>query len=524
METNDILMVVGILTIILFLVSVGMSYKSWRAYTMILVFLIFCVATTQVILAAYVLRTQQTWQEIILGVRKPDKVNRSEGLKIRTENLDRENTRLQEGNWVGGVLQEEGIDQIKQRNRAVVLDRGSIWKNCVPLNPQANGNIDLQVPFSERELAYLKKENKDDPLEERPRKDMLVYAFQEADFADGCRYLGEFRIDKVTISGDDGGEDAKGATFTTATLVPSLPLSAEGLKRLSSSTGNWTIYDKMPVDSHYIFAEVEDRSKWLPKTTVAEYDKDLQPAEETDPANRIEVLVRFTQDYETDVPLFVRLPGQDADEDPTEIAVKFDKNQLAWIGKETVTVGDKKILGADDLAEAGIVTIRTKVRSNFDSGIKLPGFSAPQSEDDATQIDVAPRYVRPLRNYRKLFNQVRVSQVRQQKAAVKIGAQSTQIVENQGDSIASLATLNETINRLKADTAQHANEEKVAKAHLATLDEQYKNLRAKREQLFQDNARLAAELDRLEKQAARAIDRRTRDTDQTKLIQPTRVR
>lgn len=505
MQTNDILMVLGVLAIVLFLVSVGLSYKSWRAHTLILVFLVFCAGVTQFVMASYVLSTHQSWRDIIHGERKGDRNKREKGLIARIDTHVTENDILENGEWDGGILVTEGIDQVKMRIGSVVLDRGSLWKNCVPANKQDDGSADLRVPNPEgRQL----------------RQDMLVYVFEQAPVVEGeetalpdaapkdVQYLGEFRISQVTIDEESAADGEDNVTYTTITLKPSLPMGAFEATRVRDSKLNWTIYDRMPIDNHYIFSDVEDRSAWLPASSVAEYDKDMQAAEEGDPDANVEVLVRFQQDYVSNVPLLVRKPGQDPDDDPNEVAVEFEKNQLVWLPKKTVEVGDKKVLGAEDLAAEGIVDIRDKIRSNVDSGIKLPGYPAPQSDDDITQLDAAPRYVRSLRDYRSLFSRIRANQFRQKEEAAKVTLQSVQIDENRKDAEETRKALQETIARLESDAAAHTKEQEVLDGHVAQLEEQYKKLRATRDRLLKDNAKLAAELDRLEKQAARKINQR----------------
>jgi len=486
MAPNDILMVVGILAIVLFLVSLGMSYKSWRAHTLILVFLVFCAAVTQFVLSAYVLRTRQAWHEVIVGVRKVNQEKRSKGLEVKTEILKTKNEHLKNGQRVSGIIKKEGIKQLDQRISGVVFDRGSRWNDC-QATPGADGAVELKVP---------------NPEGTQLRKNMLLYAFESKNVQEQGQYLGTFRVDKVTVSDAAADADAADTTFTTVSLVPALPLTASEIERIDNSDATWTIYDTMPIDSHYIFAEMDpddSRAAWLPKSTVAEYDKDLQPAEETDPADRIEVLVRFREDYPS---------GTDAEEAPDESSVRFSSGQLAWLPKETVDIDGELIPGADDLEEQEIVRKLTSIRSDAGAGIKLPGYPAPVATSEIKSISVAPRYVRQLRDYRSLFNAYRLARVRHEEETEMLTTQAARLDVDQQDIDASLQAAKETIARLESDKKQHANEQKVAEAHLKALNAQFKQLRSKRNRLLKENDRLAAELDRLEKQAARAIDRR----------------
>jgi len=516
-------MVVGILAIVLFLVSLGLSYKSWRVHTLILAFLVFAAAGTQFVMAVYALKTHKSWQEIIYGVRKPDREKRSNGLVKDIEIETRKNEILAHGDWTGGVLTTEGIDQKKQRLLALSVDRGGCWKQCIPAPQGDDGRVNVRVPNPEgRQL----------------RANMLVYAFEDTPVADGGKYVGEFRITGVTVADeDDAAEEGEGGSFTTIQLVPSLPLdptiNKEEIERITQSVtrlegqgedaeqGHWTIYDRMPADAHYLFSaqalekDGEELSSWVPESVLEEYKKDLQPADKNDPAERVEVLVRFRKDYEYTVPELsgelVAPTGDDEDDEeeaPTEFTVSFKKGQVAWLPKKTAQVLDREVKGADDLAAEEIVQIKTQVPSNFDSGIKLPGYPAPESDKDFKNIPVAPRYVRELRNYRTLFRGIRGNQVRQREAAEKLAAQTAQLDVDLSADTATLEALNETTARLESDSDNHAKEEKAAKNHLSDLNTQLKKLAAERKKLLQDNDRLAAELDRLQKRAARVIDQR----------------
>ncbi|REJ93679.1 MAG: hypothetical protein DWQ35_10030 [Planctomycetota bacterium] len=496
METNQILLVVAILAAVLFLVSVGLSYKSWQWFTITLLVMVFGAAVTHLVLAAYVLKTQESWREIIYGVRRPDQEKRSRGLKQHTADLQLATRELQFGKRENGVTTREGILQAEQRLRGLLVDRGSRWANCEPASRGDDGTVELKVPNPEgRQL----------------RQDMLVFAFaQPAAPEDGeeepklaLEYMGEFRISQIAI-GEDADAAEGGAQFTTATLVPSLPLFDEEIQRISDSSDQWTIYDKMPVDSHYLFADVEDRQRWLPDSSLSEFEKDLQPAEEGDPSDRIEVLVRFRDDYTATI----QLAETNEDGDPRTVEIEFRDGEEAWVRKDTITLGDQQILGADDLEAQGIVRVKSRVRSNFDSGIKLPGYPAPEAIDDVRQVAVAARYVRPLRDFRTLFRSVRGRRMQQEIEVDAIKLQTKQLEEDLADGKTALAAAEAAVARLKADSANLLREEQALSAHLAGLDQQHEQLLARRQALLESNARLADEFAQRQQRAAREIDRR----------------
>ncbi|HVU90056.1 MAG TPA: hypothetical protein VHD36_22175 [Pirellulales bacterium] len=138
----------------------------------------------------------------------------------------------------------------------IVVDRGRVWTS---VNPErafnsntGKGNVVIEAPVPHRMTAK-----------------MVVFAF------DPTGYLGEFQV-------TEAGEKS-------VTLEPNMRMSDRQLKRVSTSPGNWTLYEVMPIDRHDIFTGLDQEAlgKLLPAERVKDYVRDNQPAEANDPPSRV---------------------------------------------------------------------------------------------------------------------------------------------------------------------------------------------------------------------------------------------
>ena len=93
--------------------------------------------------------------------------------------------------------------------------------------------------------------------------DSVVFAFDQAPYEQGGRYVGEFKVTAVA----EGSPDV--------TVVPNLPLTEAQTQALDKAKGPWALYATMPVDDPAEFASLDEatRAKLLPKDSVADYGK-----------------------------------------------------------------------------------------------------------------------------------------------------------------------------------------------------------------------------------------------------------
>jgi hypothetical protein len=151
---------------------------------------------------------------------------------------------------------ERSRNEASVKLHGIVFDRGRVWRNA---NPEKAFNAST----GQGTVAV------ETPVPHRITPKMLLFVFAPEG------YLGEFQV-------TDAGEKSIG-------LMPNMQMSERQLKRVSSSPGNWTLYEVMPVDRHDVFAGLDKVAleKMLPGDKVDEYLKDGQPAQAGDPADRV---------------------------------------------------------------------------------------------------------------------------------------------------------------------------------------------------------------------------------------------
>ena len=208
----------------------------------VLLGLIFIAALAFVYLSARTLRTHEYWREL------------AERHEVRIAALEAENTTMVSGkeDERSGELVQKGIVQLKGELEKLLIDRGRVWFNCAPQGADAQtGQVrvatDLPDPHGIEESAVL-------------------YVFEEADVEQEGQYIGQFKVTAVAEK--------------QVSLEPMLAMTSQQLQRLTRSRGPWVLYDVMPVDNHYLFAELTDEEKRaiLPEGSVEEYIKNGEPA------------------------------------------------------------------------------------------------------------------------------------------------------------------------------------------------------------------------------------------------------
>jgi hypothetical protein len=141
----------------------------------------------------------------------------------------------------------------------VIVDRGRVWRDVKPERAfnsnTGKGSVTIESPAPHRLTPK-----------------MVLFAF------DPTGYLGEFQI-------AEAGEKS-------VALEPHRKLSDRQLKRVSSSPGNWTLYEVLPIDRNGLFAglDKEALTKLMPADRVDEYAKDGQDAQASDPPERVRMV------------------------------------------------------------------------------------------------------------------------------------------------------------------------------------------------------------------------------------------
>jgi hypothetical protein len=141
---------------------------------------------------------------------------------------------------------QSGLKKVRTELYKYLIARGRVWNDCKPQKVVDPKTGEIQVAISSAAGHGISDR-------------MTVYAFDQLPFAEGGRYLGEFKV--------------KGVADKSIGLAPAMHLTDTQLKHLTESKGPWTLCEIMPADSHELFAGVgeEELKKQFPNADVAEF-------------------------------------------------------------------------------------------------------------------------------------------------------------------------------------------------------------------------------------------------------------
>ena len=285
MEPNVLMYIVIGLLSIFFIVLLIFSIKTWRVLHLLSAFMVFVSALFLVWFSAAALKTNSNWRKAV--ERYNEKVATEEAKAValvegtRAED-DRPNIPKSQFDQIEYV--DDSIRDVRAALERMLVDRGRVWRGCTPVvnnAGQPNVTVTLTVPATEAAAP----EEEADPADGEAPADGTDPA-DGADPADGgdppadpepAVPAGDHGIEPNTIvfgflegpselTGDLRGHTVPqlylgefrviAETDTTITLQPTLRLSP--LQAGSLAGGNWTVYDNMPVDSHYSFAGLSE--------------------------------------------------------------------------------------------------------------------------------------------------------------------------------------------------------------------------------------------------------------------------
>jgi len=181
------------------------------------------------------LKTQQYWRELVADFEQ------------RIDQVKDQNEWMREGRMEDGELVAMGIRQTQLALEKVLLDRGRAWYNCTPeTTPQTAQTGEVRVTT-------------DLPDPHGITVNAVLYVFEQSPVQDGGAYLGPFVVDQVAAK--------------QVALKPAFTFNAAELQRLSRSQSPWVMYDKLPADNYYLFADLDEDElrKLLPAESVEEY-------------------------------------------------------------------------------------------------------------------------------------------------------------------------------------------------------------------------------------------------------------
>ena len=493
MDFQTVLLILGILGIILFLVALVMSYKSWRWHTLLLVWLVFAAACVTMWMSLQTLKTHQSWREILhVNDRNQSPNQPIAGLIKKTEKLRQENHELEFGvEDERGRIISPGIGQFELTLATLLLDRGRMWTDAKPVEMSAEDVVTVEF---------------DQPQTHRLEQELPVYVFSSDSFLTGGRYLGMFQVTEVT--GNQAVEEEESSAVAgslRATLRPQWPVAEEEHNRLQNSVENkerWTIYDKMPVDRHLVFAglaavdlEIEEEPfdamnratrlrKILPQRTVQEFIDDYHPARPEHPPARIEDLVEFLEDYPDD------------EDEPA----RFIEGRQVWLPKKGVE-SDTNIR---DPVTGGTIEVRA-----------LPKISALLEDEVIERVDEdgSPRYSRQLRDYAHLFRDMHRERKRQDFEIVDTVLKISEVQNLIGEKQQVIKLFEEEKGRLSRDQQQFIHDQKVIDDLVSKVRNKTTSSNRRLVEIRNETIRLGKQLNTKQLDAVEEIDHRAPDPE-----------
>jgi hypothetical protein len=263
-----VIVVVGLITII-------MSIKNWHWAQMVLLLSIFFVAILNMVLGMEVYRIHRNFGRPIPGLEKKiaEVEEQIDAIQMGTRDQALANKIFaSQPNGLPFDWEAEGgmpsIDVWRQRLQDQARERGRVWNGVKPARVDVKaGQVTVGIPA---------------PKPHGLQKDTIVYAFEQlppgAVLPPGQKgqYLGEFRVTD-TPEGGAVLQSVQGLDQRTATRLDT-----------SARSGRlWKLYEKMPLDSHELFAGLtpEQLKQMLPPSSVNEYLRQGTPATPNDDDN-----------------------------------------------------------------------------------------------------------------------------------------------------------------------------------------------------------------------------------------------
>ncbi len=395
----------------------------------ILIGLVFVISVGFFYLAARTLKTHEYW------------CKSAQDFEARIEQIEAENLALVEGDENGETEgDKKGIKQIRADLCRLLIDRGRVWYNCAPGQPNAQtGSVAVTT---------------DQPDPHNIAVKTVLYVFEEGDVTQKASYLGEF---KVT------GVDQK-----LVTLEPSVKLEANSpqLSRLVASSGPWSLYETMPIDSRETFADKseEELGPLLPADRIAQFVHDGQ---------------KLTTAEVEEIGLaggrLLELDGDEIvyeDENGRAVTMKVDEN------------GDVVYWDKDVVVE-------------------------PESVTEREVQDGSGRYVRPLNDY-AIFCKDYLLRFAPMRDSIQAASRDKQYVETALADVKIQEQRSEaTKTRLDSDLRERQREKKAVVDLLAELQGDVKRYQDMVEQVIASNKKAAQQIAAYQRIAAQRIDARS---------------
>lgn len=499
--------VIGLFSLF-FLFLVFMFTKTWRWFTVVCAFFVFCAAVTFCVYAAMSHRTHMAW-------RAQEAKNRAQA-----EKLEAEYELLLRGDLSKYVQERRTINALNAEFSRTIFDRGRVWRECTPQAPAADDTVTVSTvrPGAEATPNQIVAQT-------------ILYAFAEAEapaevsLPAGSKlpvfYLGEFSATAVTDN--------------SVTLTPTIPLDGIQKNALRQAGATWALFEIMPVDGHNYFAQdpaaranwsesadeqpifgqmdAEFLSKLIPppprypnqsdesyqqmlqahQVVLDSYVRDGKRALDTDLPEYTWIKVRFTADKEIDVDSAATLGGV------TESQKFFDR------GLAEIPMLQRRSMSTDPNQPAEDNPAKFKTD---DLGI-FPAEAANSLIAEGVCERIEPIYVRPLNDYEYAFRAVYHRMVRLQDDQRRTERNTGQLNEALQRNLTQIAFREEEKRKLQEDLGKFTYEREQVTTYLAALEKAVSDTKAELSRLYRTNSQLEQELVQTSDKWTDEINRRT---------------
>lgn len=202
------------------------SVRTWRAWDIVAGFLVFLAGLGFLILAALSLHTRRTW------------LRQVSSLETRYQQLQQQTQEQLHGDPTEVPQVTPSLTSLRAQLSRLVIDRGRVWRDVVPTGADANGNVNITITAD----AAAKHQIKDR---------MVLYAFREANLEGTSVVASDVKVPVAFV----GEFHVTGVTDTGITISPSRPMEPDQQAQLTVGGATWSLYEKMPLDSHQVFTQ-----------------------------------------------------------------------------------------------------------------------------------------------------------------------------------------------------------------------------------------------------------------------------
>jgi len=472
--------IIGGVVALFFIFLLVMCWKTWRVAHILSALFVFAAACTFLVFASLVLKTHAAW-------RKPFETH-----KIAIAKQEVELNKLLHGDLIAVQQAEESIRSARAKLNDEVLDRGRVWRECTPL-----AAVD-PVTFKVRTVPASQPQGQaSDPngIAER----MLLYVFAEKESKDGWKvpghYLGEYA---VTEAGD-----------AEVTITSLLPLDPDQIQRIQQGGATWALYEVMPVDSHEVFAEMDETERRLvgmSKDDLAEYFPNVfnWPPEQYD--KFLDAFARFNRD----------VTDQDSPDD-TWVLIKFLRKHTIPVDSDTpqsLLEGEARYF--DSSGRALEARLRRGDDGNVTFEIGDSGFfdldTANALIDDGICEKIRPVYRRQLHDYARFFRETYYRHRELDESILRQRRDTEILVGLKNNVEAQAAAKQMEKDKLASDLVGFRTELTEISSFTQALTVKWEESRGRLSELYRRNLELSAELTQIQMQLSDEINRRSATT------------